>query len=382
MKSNEQKEHKQKEPRALFILKRREDYSTDLENFTNFTVSTGMYNSARFVSDMIEKSGIESKVVVVLDNNCIDREVNEFKPTHVFIEGYWVVPDKFDVLTKLHPEVTWVVRCHSEMPFLSQEGVAIDWTFEYLRRGITVSGNSPRINRELRVIASSSLGLDIKQLEDKIPLLSNYYPVDKFTFGLKPMNGVVNVGCFGACRPLKNHLIQAIAAIEYAEYHKLKLKFHINSGRIEMNGANQLKNIKSLFEAHKEHELVEHPWASHEDFLSVIKSMDICLQVSFTETFNIVTADAVNLGIPVLTSAEIDWVEVPHANPTSSVDIFEKMNQVMSGRNHLVEKNRDKLKRYSRQSSVRWVDYLKGKRGLFGLNLDTFNKTDDFYYND
>jgi hypothetical protein len=29
-------------PKALFILKRREDYNTDLANFTNFTVATGM----------------------------------------------------------------------------------------------------------------------------------------------------------------------------------------------------------------------------------------------------------------------------------------------------------------------------------------------------
>ena len=35
---------------------------------------------------------------VVVDNNGIDKEITEYKPTHVFIEGLWVVPEKFDVL--------------------------------------------------------------------------------------------------------------------------------------------------------------------------------------------------------------------------------------------------------------------------------------------
>lgn len=54
---------------------------------------------------MLNRNGIESKVVVVIDNNCIDKEVTAFKPTHAIIEGLWVVPEKFDVLKKLHPTI-------------------------------------------------------------------------------------------------------------------------------------------------------------------------------------------------------------------------------------------------------------------------------------
>lgn len=74
-------------PRALFILKRRQDYSTSLENFTNYTVATGMYNSAKFVSDMLNTINVESKAVIVVDNNGIDKEVKAYQPTHVFVEG-------------------------------------------------------------------------------------------------------------------------------------------------------------------------------------------------------------------------------------------------------------------------------------------------------
>ena len=364
--------------RALFILKQREDYSTDLPNFTNFTVSTGMFNSASFVANMLTDAGIESKVSIVIDNNCIDKEVSTFKPTHVFIEGYWVVPEKFDVLKAIHPSVKWFVRCHSEIAFLAQEGIAVDWTYKYLERGVGVAGNSPRINRELRVLAKASKALNFsnQQIEELMPLLTNYYLVDnQASYVPEPIqDNIINIGCFGAFRPLKNHMIQALAALEYAEQRNLSLRFHVNAGRVEMAGGNQLKNIRALFDNLPQHKLVEHPWTSHEEFLCLLKDMDICLQVSFTETFNIVSADSVNLGVPTLTSNEVGWLSGPFADPTSSTDITEKIAQVISQRHYLVEKNRDDLRTYSHQTKRRWVDFLNNKQlTSFGLLLDRLN---------
>jgi len=359
--------------RALFILKRREDYSTDMVNFTDFTVSTGMFNSAKFVSDMLVDSGFESTVVVVTDNNDIDREVTNYQPTHVFIEGFWVIPEKFDVLKPLHPTVKWIVRCHSEISFLAQEGIAMGWVFGYLNRGITVAGNSPRINRELRVIARSS-GLTKAQVNELIPLLPNYYKTSRSTLVSVPMDSEeINIGCFGAIRPMKNHLGQAIAAIEYADVHHKKLNFHINVGRTEMNGSTALKNLRELF-ANLPHALVEHYWMAHPDFLAVIDEMDLCMQVSFTETFNIVTADAVSQGIPVVVSSEMPWVHGPYAEPTSTISMVDTIKTVLSNRWYLVEKNREGLQSYSSRSKVRWGNYLTGAKSSNGdeLSLEQF----------
>ena len=246
----------------------------------------------------------------------------------------------------------------------------MQWTFDYLSRGVAVAGNSPRVNRELRVMAAAALGLKGDQLEKMIPLLSNYYPVSSKAIHQPQMiDGVIDVGCFGAFRPLKNHLIQAIAAIDFSERRGLKLRFHVNSGRVEMAGGNQLKNLRALFD-NVNHELVEHPWAAHEDFLKLLNQMDICLQVSFTETFNIVSADSVNLGVPTLVSDEINWVHAPYADPTSSTDIVEKMAQVLTQRHYLIEKNRENLAAYSRQSNSRWLSYLNEDLTGHGLNLD------------
>jgi hypothetical protein len=342
--------------KTLFILKRREDYSTDIPGFNNYTVATGMYNSAKFVSDMLQDNSVESKIVIVVDNNDIDREVTAFKPTHVFIEGFWVVPEKFDVLKPLHPEVTWIVRCHSEAPFLAQEGIATEWIYGYFQRGVLVAGNSPRINSELALMA------DLSQAEnsrDLTPLLPNYYPIVDNPFTIKKIvNNTVDIGCFGAMRPLKNHLIQAYAAIMFAEDKGYKLRFHINSNRIEMNGSNALKNLRGLFSNITPHELVEHPWDNHENFLNLISSMHICMQVSFTETFNIVTADAISRGVPVLVSEEVSWAMSPKADPVSSSDIAAKLNYILRNAATCVARDRAGLSKYSNDSKRKWLNYL------------------------
>ena len=97
--------------KILFILKRREDYNAKVHS--HIGLSTGLYNSAKFMNDMLVEAGFNSVLEVAVDNNCIDRLVSKHKPTHVIIEALWVVPTKFSILQKLHPSVQWIVRLHS-----------------------------------------------------------------------------------------------------------------------------------------------------------------------------------------------------------------------------------------------------------------------------
>src|SRR6266404_3865595 len=111
-----------KKPKILFICKIRNDF---------YGPSFGLINSCRFISNALAQYGIESKVISVVDNNSIDKEVHQYNPTHVFIEALWVVPSKFEELIPLHPNVQWYVRIHSKIPFLAGEGMAIDWLRDY-----------------------------------------------------------------------------------------------------------------------------------------------------------------------------------------------------------------------------------------------------------
>ena len=342
--------------RALFILKRREDYSQDIPGFQEKTVATGMWHSATYSAQALQKYGANTKVVVVIDNNDIDREVTRFKATHVFLEGYWVVPEKLDVLKPLHPSVTWVVRCHSEIPFLAGEGIAMDWTSKYISRGVYVAGNSLRNASDLGVFADGHEGMSPKY----IAMLPNSYPTDFHDKAPKHRDDEwINIGCFGAIRPLKNHLIQAIAAYAYARRSGKKLRFFINGGRVEMNGANPLKNLIGFFAPLKDAELVTIPWCNIEEFLIVLGTMDITMQVSFTESFNIVTADSLYAGTPVVASDELPFLVSGIAGCTSVASMVRALTKAMQHPADNVRKNRAGLKKYVDKSAETWRDWLK-----------------------
>jgi hypothetical protein len=304
---------------------------------------------------MLVKNGIESHLVEVKDNNCIDREVTKYKPTHVIIEALWVVPSKFEQLIKLHPNVEWIIRLHSDIPFLANEGIAIDWIYQYLKyKNVKVSINSKRADREFGVVT-----------QKEFLYLPNYYPVGFFNKNkpAKRDKKILNIGCFGAVRPMKNHLLQAFASIEFADKNNKTLYFHINTGRVENNGDPVLKNLRYLFENNQRHFLIEHKWMTHDKFVEVLQRMDIGLQVSFSETFNIVAADLVNNNIPVVVSDEISWVSpLFYAKTTSSKSIVNKIGFAYRFRNLGLQLiNKISLYLYSTKSEKIWVDYFSKK---------------------
>jgi hypothetical protein len=122
-----------------------------------------------------------------------------------------------------------------------------------------------------------------------------------------------------------------MSAIMFAEENNLRLRFHINAIRIEQYGENTLKNIKALFKD-IDHELIEIPWLDHTKFKQYIcDNIDIGMQVSFTETFNIVTADHIDCNIPVVTSDEVSFVdECFQARCNNAKDIVKKLNNALS----------------------------------------------------
>jgi hypothetical protein len=340
--------------RILFLLKKQHSYSCENSNYC----SSGLLNSAKFVVDMLLDAGIEAYIKEVIDNNDIDREVTQVRPDVVIIEALWVVPEKFDILQKLHPNVEWIVRMHSDIPFLAGEGVAMDWIFGYLGRGVEVAFNSPKLVRDFREIAS--------EYADSILYLPNYYPVEDFDHWAH--GDTFRVGCFGAIRPMKNQLLQAVAAIRFAVQTDRNLEFWINATRCEENGGNVLKNLRGLFrnaenanwlESHgRTIRLVELPWLKRRDFLEVMGYMDVALCDSFSETFCITAADAVNTGTPLICSSEVPWASSASiVEMTDSESVVRKLYTMTSPVRHFINKmNRHGLKKYSKHSRKIWLE--------------------------
>jgi len=335
--------------KILFICKQRNSH--DNPCWYGDGISSGLLNSATFVNDMLDTfEGVHSKIVQVKDNNDIDREVHKYKPTHVIIEALWVIPKKFHVLIKLHPEIKWIIRLHSELAFLSHESIAMEWIFDYLNhKNVYIASNSLRLKEEIEYLSKKH-----------VIYLPNYYPVDwSIEAPHKHIKNHIDIGCFGAIRILKNHLAQAVGSIRFADSINKKLHFHINSTRIESHGSTVLKNLRDLFKhTHDRHRLVESPWFSHKEFIEKVRHMDIGLQASFTETYNIVMADFVNNCIPVVASSEISFVSPAFvANPNSSADIEKKLKRAWKFRSFNFI-NKYYLQKNSNFSEDCWVEFI------------------------
>lgn len=290
--------------KILFLLRSNYNYGAPP------TVKAGLFNSVEFLSKALrEHANVETQVRICQDGNSIDREVHTYKPNLCVLDAIWVTPTKMAEVQKLHKSVIFIIRIHSKIPFLATEGMSLAWVKEFIKiPNVLICNNSEDSSIDFNHAEIPSLYL---------PNIYNHIEIDKKITGFKmcrldrkvDINKIkeINIGCFGAIRPLKNQLLQAFAAIWFANKHGLKLKFHINAGRVEQRGEEPLKNMRALF-LDTTHELVEHSWFSHKDFLKVISQMDLGIQCSYTESYNIVAADFVDQGVPIVVSDEIYWM--------------------------------------------------------------------------
>src|SRR6185295_15359413 len=123
--------------------------------------------------------------------------------------------------------------------------------------------------------------------------------------------------------------------------------FHINSSRIEQQGEGVLKNMRALFRG-TIHELVEHKWASPEDFHKLVRKMDVGLQVSFTESFTIVTANFVTEEVPIVVSEDIDWMPASmKVKATDALAIEKKIGEVLRHKRKFVRRQTKALAEYN-----------------------------------
>ena len=342
--------------KILFICKKRND---------SYGISYGLINSCNFISNALKKYDIESKVIQVIDNNFIEREVVHYSPTHIFLEALWVIPEKVLLLVKKYPNIQWLVRLHSEIPFLANEGIAFEWINKYAE--IASNNSNFHISSNSKKIVSSFL--------DCFGISTEYNPniycpddydtkriIHKIHDRVRKYSDFIDIGCFGSIRPMKNQVMQALAAISFGYKVDRTVRFHINCTRVEQRGEAILKNIRSIFKDSR-HQLIEWQWMSHEEFINLVKKMDIGMQVSMSESYNIVSADFVYNDIPLVGSSQIPWLNFLFiADPTNMQQITSKLEMICLGKNVSMQKlNNIGLHNYNKESIKVWLKYLSNE---------------------
>jgi|SRR5665647_300047 len=337
--------------KILFILKENQ-YSMSL-------VSNGLINSATPVSEHLHSIGYDCKVVHVIDGNFIDHVMHEYKPDIVVIEAIWVETAKLRELIHLwkYHHVQWIVRVHSNIGFFAAEPYSIKVLREYIaldEHSLVLSFT----NKEFEKIISSVWDYKFTHLPNIVNIFDdkNHKTTEK---------DHIHIGCFGALRLIKNQCFQALCAMEAANRLGKKLYFHITPQLSDDDKDLILSGLKCIFQD-SHHELVIHNWMPLPPFLALVKKMDFGLQLSFTESFNIVAADFVSCKKLIIVSDAISWM--PTVMKVSATDYEEVINMIIHTyryRNNFILKamQSNHLQDYNTGAEEVWDEFMLSQHG-------------------
>lgn len=253
--------------------------------------STALQNAARIDAAALEDAGHTARVQVLSDAKVPD-DVSPDADLLIIEGGGWIDLMSLDALKMRIPRI--VVRFHAAAGFLYYEfpGVsACDALEAYRERGIEVAF----VDRNLAVAF-------------RAPWLSMQYGPGHAMRKAKPSKDI-HLGALGWIRPLKNHLVELLAASKFAvtRFSPRPVYFHINAKAGEDYGC--LKEFRLMAKYLPTVQVVEHPWMDRAEFLRFIREhIHIGMCGSLAESFCLTAADYIRAGIPVVASSHIPWL--------------------------------------------------------------------------
>jgi glycosyltransferase involved in cell wall biosynthesis len=87
--------------------------------------------------------------------------------------------------------------------------------------------------------------------------------------------------------------------------------------------------------------------------------MDLCLQPSASETFNLTTADAIAEGVPCVVSTAIDWAPSDWHVDTDDAEQIARVGWQLLTNPHAGREGLDALKHYQHNAVAQWKRLLK-----------------------
>ena len=277
--------------------------------YKNFPVAhhvshIGLGVSALNNAKVFRAAGISADVWPILDCKGLGARIRSSKPqpTHVIVGAPWLPTLDLQNLVFGLPGVHFAIVCHSNVGFLQADPQAIknfreDLDLEQGAMNFTAAGNNSRFTNWIEASYSRPCAW-----------LPNLYLLESAAPPHRPLwrGCKLKVGIFGALRPLKNHLSAAAACLEIANDLHAEVELHINVGRVE-GGYVVLHAIEAMLNNSPNVKLMKDDWHHWPRFRQIIRSMDLLMQPSFTESFNMVTADGAAEGIASVVSEAIDW---------------------------------------------------------------------------
>ncbi|MBV9504692.1 MAG: hypothetical protein JO323_06765 [Acidobacteriia bacterium] len=273
--------------------------------------------------------------------------------SHVVVSAPWISSADWLCLLNLHPDVRFAVNCHSNVGFLQADanGVRLVREAMEMERGawnFHVAGNCKKFCRWVADTYSAPCRY-----------LPNLYYLENSIPSRRPLfaGGALRIGAFGATRPLKNLMSAAGAAVEVAAHLHADLELWLSSGRTE-GGGGILDAVRAMVNGLPNIRLVESGWQSWPKFRTTVRHMHLLLQPSYTESFNMVTADGIAEGVPSVVSQAIDWAPEHWKAPIDDVHEIARVARYLLNDPHAAEDGLRALEGHNREGLEAWKRHL------------------------
>lgn len=327
--------------------------------YKNFAASTaishiGLGVSALNTAKTLRREGIATEVWAIDAAPHLEARLKATPGvTHLVMSAPWITALQWQELCIRFPHIRFCVSSHSNVGFLQADPIAVQFMAEHgpaLEQGFlnfSLAANSIELCRFLKAGYNASCAL-----------LPNLYFLTGNERNHRPVfsGGTLRVGSFGAIRVQKNTMSAAAAAIELASRLRVNLEFYVSQGRRE--GGN-INSIRDLIRACKFAKFVEVPWEMWPNFRRTVAHMHLMMQPSYTETFNVVTADGVAEGVASVVSTAIEWAPEDWKADSDDVADLAKAARYLLHDPDAPTDGLEALKVYVTDGICRWKDFLR-----------------------
>lgn len=305
----------------------------------------GLACNALHTVAVLRAAGLSARVEAAESVDEIARILTAAPARRVVVEAVWVSPFGVRFLRQMHPLTRFTVRAHSKMGFLQVEPEAIPAIRELMADGAFASNNEE---------FAHSLA---EAYEEPCRYLPNLY--DRASSPRRApgeRDAYLRVASFGASRLLKMHPPAALAALQVARRLSRKLIFSANVDGTP-GGDSVRRSVREVLR--DEAELREVTWQDGETFRRTIAEQDLVLQLSATETFCMVAADAVASGVPVVGGPAISWLPPKYQAPIDdTAAVADVAVKVLHDSSWAAAKQRAALERHVERATRIWLDFL------------------------
>jgi hypothetical protein len=292
-------------------------------NISHIGLGVAAINTAK----VLRRAGIQTTIWPIVSAADLRKRLGEQPADYVIISAPWIPGMQLHALANDFPETQFAVVCHSNVGFLQADRNGVKLVRETMEvemgtHNVHLGGNSRRFCDWIR-----------SAFRAQCVYLPNLYCLDSMPNPHAPFSsGTLRIGIFGATRPLKNLMSSAAAALEIANHFRAPLELWLSAGRAEGGGETVLAAVKEMMNGLPNVSLVLNGWQSWPNFRKTVGHMHLLLQPSYTESFNMVTADGVAEGVASVVSSAIDW-----APEDWKAQVDDVMNIARTGRRLLTD---------------------------------------------